>query len=106
MGRRSWVGLNPVTPQNEAGLSIEPLVCSPIVKGTMPAATAAAEPLELPPGVWSRFRGFRVGPGDLYAKAVVTVFPRRMAPRLRISRIMAASRVPSRPLYSGEPYSV
>jgi hypothetical protein len=29
----------------------------------MPAATAAADPLELPPGVCSTFRGFRVG-GD------------------------------------------
>ena len=75
------MGLNPVTPQKEAGRIIEPCVCSPIVKGTMPAATAAAEPLELPPGVCSRFRGLRVGPGVRYAKAVVTVLPSRIAPR-------------------------
>ena len=30
---------------------VEPLVCEPIASGTMPAATAAAEPLEEPPGV-------------------------------------------------------
>jgi hypothetical protein len=33
------------------------------VNGTMPAATTAAEPLEHPPGVCSRFLGFRVGAG-------------------------------------------
>ncbi len=29
----------------------------------MPAATAAAEPLDEPPGVCARWRGLRVGPG-------------------------------------------
>ena len=82
----------------EAGRIIEPWVCSPIVKGTMPAATAAAEPLELPPGVCARFFGLLVAPGVRYAKAVVTVLPTRMAPRLRISRMIAASVTPRRPL--------
>ena len=39
------VGLNPTTPQNAAGRITEPLVCEPMAPGTMPAATAAAEPL-------------------------------------------------------------
>lgn len=31
-------------------------------QGTIPAATAAADPPDEPPGVWSRFQGLRVGP--------------------------------------------
>ena len=36
---------------------IEPLVCEPMASGTMPAATAAAEPLDEPPGVRSLLCG-------------------------------------------------
>jgi hypothetical protein len=46
-----YVGLKPVTPQYEAGRRTDPVVWVPIANGTMPAATAAADPLELPPGV-------------------------------------------------------
>jgi hypothetical protein len=42
---------------------IEPLVCEPSAAGTWPAATAAAEPLEEPPGVCSGSCGLRVLPG-------------------------------------------
>ena len=41
----------------------EPLVCEPMASGTMPAATAAAEPEEEPPGVRSGSCGLRVAPG-------------------------------------------
>ena len=58
-----WLGLKPTTPQNAAGRITEPLVCEPIAPGTMPAATAAAEPLEEPPGVRSGSWGFLVLPG-------------------------------------------
>src|SRR5689334_8362783 len=40
------VGLKPQTPQKLAGRITLPSVCVPIVNGTMPAATAAAEPDE------------------------------------------------------------
>src|SRR5215471_8453901 len=50
-GSNPTLGLNPDTPQNDAGRSIEPSVCVPNANGTIPAATATAEPLELPPGV-------------------------------------------------------
>ena len=60
---RPWLGLTPNTPQNAAGRIIEPLVCEPIASGTMPAATAAAEPDDEPPGVRARSRGLRVLPG-------------------------------------------
>ncbi len=58
-----WLGLTPKTPQKAAGRIIEPLVCVPMASGTMPAATAAAEPDDEPPGVRSRSRGLRVLPG-------------------------------------------
>jgi hypothetical protein len=60
---RPWLGLMPNPPQNAAGRITDPLVCDPMAKGTMPAATAAADPDDEPPGVRFRSRGFRVGPG-------------------------------------------
>ena len=41
----------PTTPQKAAGRMTEPMVCVPKASGQKPAATAAAEPLLLPPGV-------------------------------------------------------
>src|SRR5260370_14807565 len=67
------VGLNPVTPQYDAGRRIDPWVCDPSANGTIPAATAPADPLELPPGVRLGSRGFLVGAGSKYAKSVVCV---------------------------------
>jgi hypothetical protein len=63
-GSRPNVGLNPTTPQNDAGRSTDPCVCVPRAKGAIAAATAAADPLELPPGVCRRLRGLRVGAGS------------------------------------------
>ncbi len=62
-GMRPWVGLKPTTPQNEAGRITEPLVCDPMAPGTMWAATAAADPLDEPPGVREGSCGLRVLPG-------------------------------------------
>ena len=45
-----YVGLMPVIPHREAGCLIEPPVSVPDAAGTIPAATAAAAPPELPPG--------------------------------------------------------
>src|SRR5262249_44867069 len=67
-------------PQNAAGRPTDPTVCVPIAAGHIRAATAAADPLLEPPGVCSRFHGLRVGPGSRFAKTVVTVFPRTIAP--------------------------
>jgi hypothetical protein len=63
-GMRPWVGLKPYTPQNEAGRMVEPAVWLPSARGTIAAATAAAEPLEEPPGVCSGLCGLRVLPGE------------------------------------------
>ena len=57
----------PATPQNDAGRVIEPPVCVPIAPRHIPQATAAAEPLDEPPGrpleVPGIPRGGRVDPG-------------------------------------------
>ena len=60
---RPKLGLRANTPQNDAGRIKDPAVCVPSASGTMPAATAAAEPLDEPPGVCAMFHGFAVGPG-------------------------------------------
>src|SRR5579862_5504623 len=52
----------PQTPENAAGWRIEPPVSVPVAALTRRAATAAAEPPELPPGTQSRFQGLRTGP--------------------------------------------
>src|SRR6267378_1128096 len=63
MGKLSKLGLKPTTPQNAAGRITEPLVCVPTATGTWPAATAAADPEEEPPGVCLGFQGLRVAAG-------------------------------------------
>src|SRR6201996_5918056 len=51
VGSIRYDGLIAATPQNEAGRITEPPVCVPSASGIMPAATAAAEPDDDPPGV-------------------------------------------------------
>ena len=55
-------GFIPTIPQNDAGRVIEPPVCVPSAPQHMPQATAAADPLDDPLGVRSRFHGLRVAP--------------------------------------------
>src|ERR1700733_2368551 len=73
---------------------------------TMPAATAAAEPLEDPPGVCAVFQGLRVPRGSDAANSVVTVLPTITAPASRSARTLAASFSERQPANSGEPISV
>ena len=49
-------------PQSAAGWRIEPPVSVPIAHGALPAATAAAEPPDEPPGTRVRSHGLSVGP--------------------------------------------
>jgi len=49
-------------PQCDAGIRIDPPPSLPVANGTMPVATATAEPLLDPPAVRSRSQGLRVGP--------------------------------------------
>ena len=59
---RPRAGFSPTSPQQAAGMRIEPPPSLPCATGTMPAATAAAAPPEEPPVVRSRSHGLRVGP--------------------------------------------
>ena len=54
--------MRPTIPHSAAGWRIEPPVSVPIDHGTVPAATAAAEPPDDPPGTRVRSHGFSVGP--------------------------------------------
>src|SRR5437667_9613559 len=88
---RRYVGLQPATPQYDAGRVIEPPVCEPRAPRHMPQASAAAEPLLEPPGVRSRFQGLRVGGGSKLAYWVVTVLPSSTAPAWRRRMTTVAS---------------
>src|SRR5207244_3670195 len=72
----------------------------------MPVATAAAEPLEDPPGVCAGLCGFRVLPGARTANSVVTVSPTITAPAARSIATTLASRDGVRPAQSTDPFSV
>ena len=80
-----------VTPQKAAGRITEPPVCVPVASAIWKSATAAAEPLEEPPGVCAGFHGLRVGAGWRLANSVVTVLPSRIAPARFASAMVAAS---------------
>jgi len=60
-------------PQNEAGPRIEPPVSEPSAPNARPAARAAPDPLEDPPGIRSRSHGFLAAakrwPGNWMPKA-------------------------------------
>ncbi len=56
------LGFSPTRPQLEAGMRIEPPPSLAWAIGTMPAATAAAEPPLEPPAERSVSQGLRVGP--------------------------------------------
>jgi len=62
-----------------------------MASGSMPAATAAAEPEEDPPGVCAPLRGLRVRPGVRWANSVVTVLPATMPPARFTCVTMGAS---------------
>src|SRR5699024_9874982 len=57
---RPYVGFIPTTPQNEDGCLTDPPVSEPSEYGTRPAATAAAEPPDEPPGTAFVSHGFRI----------------------------------------------
>src|SRR5258707_12242655 len=78
-------------PQYAAGRITEPAVCVPKASGTMPSATAAAEPLDEPPGVCAGLCGLAVLPAVKQANSVVTVLPSTTAPAARASATQAAS---------------
>src|SRR5438874_10247537 len=91
IGNSPKPGFSPLTPQNAAGRIIEPPVCVPSAARHISVATAAALPLEEPPGVRDKFHGLRVGGGSKQAHSVVIVLPSRMAPAFRSDATTGAS---------------
>src|SRR5690606_15062968 len=98
-------GLMPTTPQNAAGCLTDPPVSEPSATGTRPAATAAADPPDDPPGTRVRSWGLRVGPNAEFsvdepmANSSRLVLPTTTAPAARSRRTTVASngeRYPSR----------
>ena len=87
------LGLKPAIPQYAAGRLSDARVWVPNAKGTVPDATAAADPLLEPPGVWSVLWGFLAGEGSKKANSVVWTFPRGMAPIALRARTISASAV-------------
>ncbi len=59
---RPYVGFHPERPVKDAGWRIEPPVSVANAHGERPAATAAAEPEDEPPGMRETSHGFFVGP--------------------------------------------
>ncbi len=76
----------PTTPHRAAGWRIEPPVSEPRASGANPAATAAAEPPEDPPGTRDGSCGFRVVPNaevsveEPMANSSMLVLPTTTAP--------------------------
>src|SRR4029450_4793491 len=59
---RPKLGLNPTSPQNAAGMRVDPPPSLAVAAGTRPAATAAALPPLEPPGGRSGAQGLRPTP--------------------------------------------
>src|SRR5450432_1008275 len=78
-----YVGFKPQMPDSAAGWRIDPPVSVPVAAGTSRAATAAAEPPELPPATQVVFHGFLTGPkyefsfDEPMANSSMLVLPRR-----------------------------
>ena len=85
---------------------VEPITWVPSAALSIPAATAAAEPLLDPPGVRRRSCGLRVPRGSVAANSVVTVLPTMTAPASRSAATLAPSRLDRQPANNGEPFSV
>ena len=71
-GLRPRVGFSPNTPQQEAGMRIEPPPSEACAAGASPAATAAAAPPLEPPAVYCACHGLRVGPNSVGSVVIVS----------------------------------
>src|ERR1700680_215882 len=89
IGLRARVGLNPTTPDAEAGIRIEPPPSLACATGRMRAATAAPAPPDEPPEECARFQGLRVGPNrrgsvvGIRPNSGVELFPKMARPVAR-----------------------
>src|ERR1700682_3861134 len=103
------VGRMPTIPQNDAGMRIEHPKSVPYAKGTLPVATATADPPDEPAGLSAGFQGFRVTPNTSLnvlapaANSGVLVLPSTMAPAALRRRTPSASSSGTLSLTSREP---
>src|SRR5882757_9787721 len=96
---RPWLGFRPTSPQHDAGMRIEPPPSLACANGTIPLATAAAEPPLEPPGDRLMSHGLWVAPHAI--GSVVGTLPSsgllvrpaitRPAARWRVTRVVSAS---------------
>src|SRR4030081_3022795 len=93
------VGRMPTMPQNDAGIRIEQPKSVPCAKGTIPVATATADPPDEPEGLHARLPGLRGRPNRSLrvlapaANSGVLVLPSTMAPAAFSRRTTSASSV-------------
>src|ERR1700730_7697834 len=103
------VGRIPTMPPNDAGIRIEQPKSVPWANGTMPVATATADPPEEPAGLNSGFQGLRETPNTSLKVlasvqiAGVWVAPSATAPAAFRRRTASPSSVGTWSLNSGEP---
>src|SRR6202030_3017470 len=98
----------PTMPQNAAGIRIEQPKSVPCAIGTMPVATATAEPPEDPAGLKAGFHGLRVRPNKTLlvlapqANSGVLVLASTIAPAALRRRTTSASSAGTLSFRSGE----
>src|SRR5579884_2542759 len=91
------VGFSPNTPENAAGMRIDPPASVPTASGQMPHNTATALPPLDPPGVRAKSHGLRVMPvsGEsvtgFQPNSGVVVLPKNTAPAARSRAVDGAS---------------
>src|SRR5688572_19412777 len=99
----------PTMPQNAAGIRIVQPKSVPCASGSIPAATATAEPPEEPAGLNSGFQGLRVAPNNSLtvlapvANSGVLVLASTIAPAALRRRTTSASSAGTLSSNSGEP---
>jgi len=90
-GKVPGAGFRPTSPQSAAGSRMEPPPSEAVATLTIPAATAAAEPLLEPPAVRERSHGLRAGPNGHSASSGIVVVPTITAPVARSAAVSGPS---------------
>ena len=102
---------NPTSPHHPAGFRMDPLPSEPWAAGTMPAATAAADPPLEPPALRLGSHGLRVIPVNLHSvdadhpNSGVVVRPRIFRPAALNFRTSSESDFATFPFKSSDPHS-
>src|SRR6478752_4204617 len=102
----------PTRPLQAAGMRIEPPPSLAPAAGTIPAATAAPDPPDEPPGVRVTSHGFRAGPHStdsvmpLAPNSGVLVLPKTTSPASRKRRVTSACSVATSSTSACEPLVV